>query len=254
MQLTMTLTAAASIIVTIDGPAGTGKSTVAAGLARRLGLEFLDTGAMYRAIAWRALEAGIDPRDNDAVTALALASTLRFDWKADPPELFVDGRACGEAIRTPAVTAAVAIVACNAEVRRAMVRQQRAIAAAHPRLVTEGRDQGSAVFPDATVRIYLDASPEIRAQRRAEQLQSKGVHVDAAAILASIISRDASDRARSEGPLVRPVGAAVVDTGNLAVESVVDALELIVRQRATRAHALPPPCADDGALSGDSAS
>ncbi|MSR40815.1 MAG: (d)CMP kinase [Phycisphaerales bacterium] len=239
MQLMMTLTAAASIIVTIDGPAGTGKSTVASSLARRLGLEFLDTGAMYRAIAWRALTSNIDPRDTVAVTELALASTLRFDWKVDPPELFIDGVACGDAIRTPAVTAAVAIVACNADVRRAMVRQQRAIAAAHPRLVTEGRDQGSAVFPDATVRIYLDAAPEIRAQRRSEQLSAKGVHVDAAEILQSIVSRDASDRARSEGPLVRPEGADVVDTGGLDVERVVDALEVIVRRHARAIHELP---------------
>ena len=249
MQLMMTLTATASIIVTIDGPAGTGKSTVASSLARRLGLEFLDTGAMYRAIAWRALEKSIDPRDAAAVAALALRSTLRFDWKVDPPELFIDGCACGESIRTPEVTAAVAIIACNLVVRRAMVRQQRAIAAAHPRLVTEGRDQGSAVFPDATVRIYLDAAPEIRARRRAEQLRAKGVNIEAEIILQSILSRDASDRARSEGPLVRTEGADVVDTGDLDVERVVDALEAIVRIRAGAVYELPAhieSAVDDG--------
>ena len=123
-------------------------------LAKRLGLEFLDTGAMYRAAALTALDLGIDPADGPRVAELVRGMELRFDWTRDPPELFVDGTPVGERIRTPEVTRAVSAVASNPLVRAAMVAAQREIARRHPRLVTEGRDQGSVVFPDADVRIY----------------------------------------------------------------------------------------------------
>lgn len=231
--------ATAEFIVTIDGPAGTGKSTVAHRLARRLGLEFLDTGAMYRAAALRALETGIDPADGDRVAALVRDLEIRFDWRRDPPELLVDGDAVGERIRTQDVTRAVSAVASNPSVRAAMVEAQREIASLHPRLVTEGRDQGSVVFPDAHVRIYLDARPEVRARRRVEQLAAKGIIISEAEVLAQIIARDHMDSSRRDGPLVCPKGADVVDTSDIDIDVVIDRLEEIVRRRAGAALRAP---------------
>ena len=222
----------ASFIVTIDGPAGTGKSTVAHRLAQRLGLEFLDTGAMYRAAALAALERGIDPADGPRVAELVGSMELRFRWEADPPQLLVDGVAVGERIRTPEVTRAVSAVASNPLVRTEMVKAQRAIASRHPRLVTEGRDQGSVVFPDADVRIYLDAAPEVRARRRVEQLRAKGIDAEESEVLAQILERDARDSSRRDGPLVCPSGADIVDTSGIDVDEVIDRLESIVRTRA----------------------
>jgi cytidylate kinase len=224
--------AIAEFIVTIDGPAGTGKSTVAHRLARRLGLEFLDTGAMYRAAALRALELGIDPADGERVAALVRDLEIRFDWRCDPPDLLVDGESVGDRIRTQEVTRAVSAVASNPTVRAAMVEAQREIASLHPRLVTEGRDQGSVVFPDAHVRIYLDARPEIRARRRVEQLATKGIVTCEAEVLAQILERDRSDSSRLDGPLVCPHGADVVDTSDIDIDDVIDRLESIVRERA----------------------
>lgn len=228
----MPIVATAAFIVTIDGPAGTGKSTVAHRLACRLGLEFLDTGAMYRAAALCALDRGIDPADAARVAALVRGLAMRFDWQADPPELLVDGVAVGDRIRSQAVTRAVSLVASHPDVRAAMVRLQRAIAAGHPRLVTEGRDQGSVVFPDAHVRIYLDAQPEVRARRRVEQLRLKGIETTEPEVLAQILERDRLDRARRDGPLVCPRGAFVVDTSSIGADEVIDRLEEIVRREA----------------------
>ncbi len=234
----------ATFIVTIDGPAGTGKSTVAHRLAKRLGLEFLDTGAMYRAAALAALERDIDPTDGARVAELVRGMDIRFDWRRDPPELLVDGCAVGDAIRTERVTRAVTPVASNPSVRHAMVEAQRRIAAAHRRLVTEGRDQGSVVFHDADVRIYLDARPDIRARRRVDQLRLKGIITTEAEILAQILERDRRDSTRRDGPLVVPDGADVVDTSDIDIDEVIDRLEDIVRLRASAA--LAADGSDDG--------
>jgi cytidylate kinase len=224
------------VIVTIDGPAGTGKSTVAHLLAKRLGLEFLDTGAMYRAITLLVVERGIDPNDGACIAEIVRDADLRFDFDrssrtGEPPRLFLGDRDVTDAVRSGAVTAHVSTVAGHAAVRHAMVGAQRSIADAHPRLVTEGRDQGSYVFPDADVKFYLDASPEIRAERRAEQLRAKGEAVDLAAIRAAIEARDRNDRARPFGALVEPRDAIRVDTGALHVHAVVEVLERSARGR-----------------------
>lgn len=228
----LVMSATGSFIVTIDGPAGTGKSTVAHRLAKRLGLEFLDTGAMYRAAALEALDRSIDLTDGEAIAQLVREIELRFDWKSDPPELLVDGKPVGERIRTPQVTKAVSYVASNPMVRAAMVVSQRKIASLHRRLVTEGRDQGSVVFADADVRIYLDARPEIRAGRRVEQLRAKGIVTTESEVLAQIIERDRMDSSRRDGPLICPRGADVVDTSDIHIDEVIDRLEEIVRRRA----------------------
>ncbi|MFO0875634.1 MAG: (d)CMP kinase [Phycisphaerales bacterium] len=227
------------VVITIDGPAGTGKSSVAGRLAQRLGLEFLDTGAMYRAAALLAIERGIAPSDGAAIAAAVIAARLRFVWGLPRPALVIEGtgalagvdRDISERIRDLDVSAVVSVVASCAEVRAVMVAEQRRIAAEHPRLVTEGRDQGSVVFPDAAVRFFLDADPTVRAARRLAQIEATGKRVEAEAVIDDIARRDRLDASRAEGPLVRPVGAIEVDTTALSLEEVVERLESIVRER-----------------------
>lgn len=223
------------MVITIDGPAGTGKSSVARALAARLGLDFLDTGAMYRAAAAVALDRGLSLADASRIVDAAREAEIGFDWSLDPPGLLVFGEIMGERIRSAAVTAIVSGVAGIRELRELMVMRQRAIAAKHPRLVTEGRDQGSVVFPDAKVKFYLDASPAVRAERRARQLADLGQKVDVAALRQEIIARDASDMGRADGPLVRPSGSVLIDTSDKTREQVIDELERQVRELAARA-------------------
>ncbi|MHC4784526.1 MAG: (d)CMP kinase [Planctomycetota bacterium] len=218
------------VIITIDGPAGTGKSTVAHMLARRLGLEFLDTGAMYRATALVALDQNIDPGDGPALAAAVREISLHFDWGSDPPRVMVGDRDVSRRIRDLDVAEIVSIVAAQPEVRQVLVEQQRRIAADHPRLVTEGRDQGSVVFPEAGARFYIDAAIDIRADRRARQLIAAGMDVDHERIVQGIIERDRIDSSRSDGPLIRPQGAIAVETSDLTAEQVVDELERLSRE------------------------
>jgi CMP/dCMP kinase len=220
------------IIITIDGPAGTGKSTVARLLARRLGLDFLDTGAMYRAAALISILKGIPLSDPAGLVAAVEAADLRFDWSLDPPEILAHGDPLGDRIRRADVTAIVSPVAGIPELRRHMVARQQHIARLHPRLVTEGRDQGSVVFPQAKVKFYLDATPQERARRRAAQLASAGMSADETRLLREITERDRSDMGRADGPLVCPEGAVVLDTSPLSMEQVVEEMERTVRRLA----------------------
>ncbi len=220
------------LIVTIDGPAGTGKSTVGRELARRLGLEFLDTGAMYRGATALVLDRGIDPENDHAVAAAVAAAKLRFDWTADPPTLICHEKPLTDRLRQTDVADLISALAAQAQLRAVMVELQRAIGRAHPRLVTEGRDQGSVVFPDAQVKIYLHASPRVRAERRAGQFESAGQVVDVNEIEQELIRRDERDANRAVGPLVRPDGAIDVDTSELTFDESLDVLESIVRDQA----------------------
>lgn len=220
------------IIITIDGPAGTGKSTVARELARRLGLDFLDTGAMYRAATAIAIDRGLDPNDGADHAALveAVASAdLHFDWGADPPAILAWERPLGERIRGADVDALVSDVAAIAPIREHMVKKQRLIGRQHPRLVTEGRDQGSVVFPDAAVKFYLDARAEVRARRRAGQNRRGASEEEIRRVAGEIRRRDELDSTRPVGPLVCPDDAQRVDTSEMDFERVVAELERRVR-------------------------
>ena len=223
------------LIITIDGPAGTGKSSVARVLAKRLGLEFLDTGAMYRAAAAVALDAGISLASPDDIVAAVAEQDMHFDWEKDPPELVCCGRSMMHRIREADVTKLVSPVSAIPALRRDLVRKQRAIGAAHPRLVTEGRDQGSVVFPDADVKFYLDASAAVRAKRRFEQLVASGAirgeASELATLLKEIVARDLSDSTRRDGPLICPEDAIRVDTSDMTFDQVVATLEEQVRAR-----------------------
>ena len=199
----------ASRIVAIDGPAGSGKSTVSRALADRLGMSLLDTGAMYRSVAWAALGRGIDPGDGAAVAELA--RTVGIEVGRDGTR--VDGTDVTAAIRSPEVSRAVSVVAANPEVRRHMVARQREWASEHGGGVVEGRDIGSVVFPDAEVKVYLTASPEERARRRADE-SAEG-----------LARRDRIDSTRAASPLAVAAGARILDTTGRTVEDVVDEVQ-----------------------------
>ena len=203
-------------IVAIDGPAGAGKSTVARALAARLGLEYLDTGAMYRAVTLAAMRRGIDPADAEPVADLA----RQIDLDVSEAGVFVDGSDATAAIRTPEVTAAVSAVAANSAVRVELVRRQREWAHVRGGGVLEGRDIGSVVFPDAELKLYLTADPRVRAERRVAET---GGNVDD--IAAAIERRDNHDISRADGPLVEAHGAIVLDTSGLQIDEVVDRIE-----------------------------
>ncbi len=211
------------MIVTIDGPAGAGKSTVAKRLAARLGFQFLDTGAMYRAVAWAAQESNLDWGDKDAI--VELAQRISIELKDD--RVYVDRHDVTEAIRTPQVTAVTVHSANNPGVRAHLVEQQREIAAKAD-FVTEGRDQGSIVFPDAACKIFLTASPEQRAQRRVDDLRARGQQATLEVVLADQNRRDEQDSSREVSPLIEPEDAVVVTTDGMTIDEVVDRLEELV--------------------------
>lgn len=220
-----------AIVVTIDGPAGTGKSSVARELARKLGLDFLDTGAMYRAAAAIVLDRQLDVSDHAGVVDAVARCDMHFDFSQDPPTLIAGGSPMMSRIRGADVTGIVSRVAAIPELRRLMVQKQREIRSAHPRLVTEGRDQGSVVFPDAAVKFYLDAAPEVRAARRRDQLRRAGVQAEQASVLSELIGRDRLDSSRSDGPLTCPDDAVVIDTSTLGFDEVVEMLCRVVREK-----------------------
>ncbi|MDO8391942.1 MAG: (d)CMP kinase [Actinomycetota bacterium] len=210
-------------VIAIDGPAGAGKSTIGKALAARLGLEYLDTGAMYRAITFLAMQRGLDLADLPLIGSLARSAFLEVSMRG----VFVDGLDATAAIRTPEVTSAVSQVAANSEVRAEMRDRQREWAAERGGGVIEGRDIGSVVFPEAQLKLYLTASPRVRAERRVAEA---GGDVDE--IERSIAARDHHDSNRSDSPLVRPDGSLVVDTTGMGIDEVLAHIEALITTEA----------------------
>ncbi len=223
---------ARELIIAIDGPSGAGKGTIARAVAARLNYRHIDTGAMYRAVAWKALQNGVDARDEAAVAAIGERAS--FDLEAG--RVAIDGTDVSRAIRTPEIDAAAAAVARHPAVRRLLVARQRAMGLAGG-IVMEGRDIGTVVFPDADVKIFLDASPEERARRRANdpahRASESGGLTDIAIALAE---RDRSDSTRAVSPLAMAPDAVHVETTGLPVDAVVDRVMAAIDAAVPRPH------------------
>ena len=204
-------------VIAIDGPAGSGKSTVAKAVAGRTGLPYLDTGAMYRSVAFAALRAGVDPDDAEVVTNLAAGMELQMSTDGT---VIVDGADATIEIRGPEVTRAVSIVAANPAVRLEMRRRQREWAIERGGGVMEGRDIGTVVFPDAALKVYLDAKPEVRAARRSKEVADLSYET----VASDLARRDALDQGREDSPLREADDAYVIDTSDLSVDEIVDAI------------------------------
>jgi len=206
------------MIITIDGPAGSGKSTAARNIAKALGIAYLDTGATYRAVALKALREGADMQDEAALAKLARKADIRLEPAPEGLRVFLDGEDVSREIRSAKVTDNTRYVARSPAVREVLVALQRRIGAALGDFATEGRDQGSVVFPEADVKFYLVASPEARARRRFEEMRASGEDVEYEQVLEGILARDGGDRGRAVAPLVRPAGAVEIDTTHNTIE------------------------------------
>jgi len=216
------------LVVAIDGPAGAGKSTIARRVATKLGFIYIDTGAMYRAVALWAIRAGVDLDDMQKLEQLALAAEIEFE--AGSTTITLNGEDVTEAIRTPELGDAASRVSTVAGVRRAMVEKQRAMASSAS-VVMEGRDIGTVVFPDAKIKIFLDARAEERATRRSRELREKGVEADSGEIARQIAERDNRDRTRKEAPLLQAPDAMYLDSTSLSLDEVEQSVLKLVRER-----------------------
>lgn len=224
------MSACGRIRIAIDGPVGSGKSTVAKLVAQKLGYRHLDTGAMYRAVALLALRRGVDLHDAHGLGELARSVELSFRMSGGEQRICVDGEDVEDAIRTPEVSRASSLVSAVPEVRDALVKHQRRMAEGGG-VVMEGRDIGTVVLPDAEVKAFLTASPEERARRRLLQLQSQGIDAAYEDVLAELIQRDERDLRRSVAPLKAASDAAVIDTDNMTLEDVVGRVVDLVTER-----------------------
>ncbi|HTS30013.1 MAG TPA: (d)CMP kinase [Bryobacteraceae bacterium] len=216
------------IVVAIDGPAGAGKSTLARRVAARLGFTYIDTGAMYRAAALWALKRNVKWDDSHRMEQLAIAAEIELS----PGRIRLNGEDITEAIRTPEVSSGASRVAVIPGVRRAMVEKQRAMGE-RASVVMEGRDIGTVVFPNADVKIFLDAAPEERVRRRVRESQAKGEEVSEAVVAAQIKERDLRDSTRSDAPLAQAPDATYLDSTVLSLDDVEEAILKIVRSRVT---------------------
>ena len=219
------------MVVAIDGPAGAGKSTVARRVAARLGCVYIDSGAMYRAVALWALREHVDLADLPRLEGMAQAA--RIEFAPGGATVLLNGENVTEAIRIPEVSQAASMVSALAGVRRALVEKQRQIGAAQS-VVMEGRDIGSVVFPDADVKIFLDADPAARTRRRAQELERHGETVSPEEVARELAERDRRDSTRATAPLVQAPGAIRVDTTRLSIEEVERAILELINERTAR--------------------
>ena len=216
-------------VIAIDGPAGTGKSTVARLLAKRLGYLYMNTGAMYRAVTWKALQEGINLEDEEALAALAKRCEIVF--KDNGSRVILNGVDISREIRFPDVDKNISTVVKFPLLREIMVKQQQIMGKAG-RVVSEGRDVTTVVFPYADVKIYLDASLSERARRRYRELKAKGHELDLMQVMEDTARRDKADKTRKHGPLRVAPNAVLVDTTNMTIERVVEAIVAITERRA----------------------
>jgi len=221
------------VIVTIDGPAGAGKSSVARELARRLGFRHLDSGALYRALTWLAMSRGEDLSDSVRIAQLLRSSELAATCGPEGMSVSIGGRDATRLIRSPEVTRNIHFVADSADVRREMLPCQRRFADAGD-VVAEGRDMGTVVFPEAQVKFYLDATPQERADRRLRELCGKAAGMTRERMIAEIIARDTFDMSRPVSPLRRADDAIVVDSTRLSLDQVIEIMMRRVQE--TRGH------------------
>jgi cytidylate kinase len=222
----------ASLTIAIDGPAGTGKSSVSKGLARTLGARYLDTGAMYRIMTLHMLRAGVDLSDPDAIAAASSDVSLSVGYGVDDDRCYLGGEDVSAVIRGDDVTHAVSTVSAAPEVRERLVQLQRQLAAGEGSVVVEGRDIGTVVLPDADVKFFLTASAETRARRRNDQNINSGLGDDYEAVLADVQRRDHLDSTRAVSPLRPADDAIIVDTGEMSEAEVVGHLVEVVEERA----------------------
>ncbi|MBI4443720.1 MAG: (d)CMP kinase [Acidobacteria bacterium] len=216
------------LVIAIDGPSGVGKSTVARRLAEQLRYAYVETGAMYRAVALLALEREMDLADGEALGRLAATADIRFEPSVSGNRLLLDGRDVTDAVRSPEVTTASSLVSVHPPVREKMVKRQRELGR-QGGVVMEGRDIGTRVFPGADLKIFLDASPAIRAQRRFRDMQAAGQTSDQ--VLAEMAERDRRDQQREVSPLVAATDAVHIDSTGLSAEEVVETILLLARQK-----------------------
>ncbi|MHC4678483.1 MAG: (d)CMP kinase [Planctomycetota bacterium] len=221
----------ADLIVTIDGPAGSGKSTVARLLARKLAASFLDTGAMYRAVTFAAMQASADLGDERTLLDVMQKHKFQFSVDAGRMRVVIDDVDVTGQIRSPEVTAKARYIASAPKVREKLVQMQREFAAGRRKIVTEGRDQGTVAFADADVKFYLTAEAAERARRRQAELRAKGCNKGLEPTQKAIEERDRSDRSRTTGPLKPAEDAIVVDTTELSINEVVETLLEFVKER-----------------------
>lgn len=217
------------MIITIDGPAGSGKSTAARNLATALGIAFLDTGATYRAVTLKAINENADMGNDAELAEIARNADIRLDVSSGQLKVILDGGDVTLRIRNDDISSSSYYVARSAACREILVELQRCIGKQLGSFVTEGRDQGTVVFPDAQWKFYLDASPEVRAQRRCAEAQARGEKVDYQQILWNIIERDSRDKNRAVGPLAKAPDAINVDTSVLTIDQTVQTLLKYVR-------------------------
>lgn len=223
------MTSTRKLVIAIDGPAGSGKSTIAARLAKKLGYVNLESGAMYRALALKALEHGVSLDDSEALRQLAAATVIQLEPQPEGNRVLLDGRDVSQRIREGDVTLAASRVSVHPPVREIMVSRQREMGASAG-VVMEGRDIGTAVFPNADVKVFLDADARIRAERRVAQ-NGTHTHEEARRIIEDLVDRDQRDRTRSVSPLVPAVDAVILDSTNLSIDDVVSRIVRLVCQR-----------------------
>ncbi len=228
-----------NFVVTIDGPSAAGKSTTARALAERLGIRVLDTGAFYRALALGVQQRGVPLDQAERVAQVARESRIDFEGSPSRPHVLLDGVDVTSEIRSPEISEAASRVAAIPDVRRQLVEWQRQMADAGP-LVGEGRDLGTVVFPDAAVKIFLDADLDTRAGRRCRELQARGIAVSRDAVREDLARRDERDRTRSDSPLRPAEGARIVDTSGMDLEAQVEAVLAVVRAHPHCPAEVPP--------------